>query len=180
MKLNLEVEIDWIEEGMEVNDVVKQEIIESITNKIQQKIEEKVSSKIEQNVDEIVIKRINEKVDEIFENFINKPVSIYNNYGEAINQYDTMLDLIKARFDKFLTQTVDEKGKAYDGNYGQKHQRLTFIIDKQLKEFANTFTHDAVNQVSEEIKKHVQDGLTNKLGAELMKVLKVNKMLKIE
>lgn len=31
-----------------------------------------------------------------------------------------------------------------------------------------------------EIKNHVKDGLTTKLGSELMNVLKVNEMLKIE
>ena len=78
-----------------------------------------------------------------------------------------------------MEQTVDEKGATYDGNYGNKHKRIYFIIDKQLKDFANKFTDDAVKTVSAEIKEHVKNGLTNKLGAELMKVLKVNDMLKL-
>lgn len=180
MKLTLDLEIDWIDEDMSIDDAVKQEIINSITSRIQTKIEEKTLQKVEQSIDRVTSERINAKVDEIFNDFINRPVSLSDNYGEVINQFDSMEDLIKFRFDKFLTQTVDEKGKAYDGSYGKKYQRLEFIINKQLKTFADQFTTDAVKQVSEEIQKHVKDGLTNKLGSELMKVLKVEQMLKIE
>lgn len=180
MKLNLEIEIDWIDEENGIEEVVEQKIIESVTTRVQKMIQDKIEAKVNKIVDEQIVSLINKKVDDLFTEFINRPVSITDGYGSTIKTWNKMEDLIKAKFDNFLTQYVDENGKAteYD-RYGKKHQRLDFIIDKQLKDFANEFTTNAVKKVSEEIKHHVQDGLTTKLGGELMKVLKVNEMLQL-
>lgn len=180
MKLNLEIEIDWIDEEKGIEEVVEQKIIDAVTNKVQKLISDKIETKVNKIVDEQVVDNINKKTDELFTDFINRPVSLTDNYGSVIKVYDRMELLIKERFDNFLTQPVDKNGNAteYD-RYGEKFKRLDFIIDKQIKDFANTFTTEAVKKVSEEIKQHVKEGLTTKLGAELMSVLKVNEMLQI-
>ena len=40
MKLNLEVELDWIDEEMNIDDTVKQNVINAVVNKVQTKIEQ--------------------------------------------------------------------------------------------------------------------------------------------
>jgi len=123
---------------------------------------------------------IDKKTDDLFNEFITRPVTLTDGYGSKIKVYETIEHLIKERFDNFLIQPVDDNGKATSkDSYGTKHQRIEYIINKQLKDFANEFTTSAVKKVSEEIKNHVKEGLTTKLGAELMNVLKVNEMLKI-
>jgi hypothetical protein len=180
MKLNLEIELDWIDEEMNLDETVKQNVIDAVVNKVQKGIEEKVEKKINEAIDLTVISKINEKTDSLFNEFMNREICISDRYGDKIKVYPNMSALIKERFDNFMEQTVDEIGNAYDGSYGTKFKRIYFIIDKQLKDFANKFTEDAVKTVSAEIKEHVKEGLTNKLGAELMKVLKVNDMLKLK
>jgi len=179
MKLNLEVELDWIDEEMNIDDTVKQNVINAVVNKIQAKIESQVEKSINAIIDKNVVTKINKMTEKLFNDFMKREITITDQYGDVIKCYKSTTEVIKERFDKFMTQTVDEKGQTYDGSYGHKYQRLTFIIDKQLKDFANTFTTDAVKKVSEEIKLHVKDGLTTKLGSELMKVLKVNEMLQL-
>ena len=179
MKLNLEIELDWIDEEMNLDETVKQHVIEAVVNRVQEGIEKKVENKINQTIDTAVLAKINEKTETLFNEFMDREICISDKYGDKIKVYPNMSALIKERFDNFMEQTVDEKGATYDGNYGNKHKRIYFIIDKQLKDFANKFTDDAVKTVSAEIKEHVKNGLTNKLGAELMKVLKVNDMLKL-
>jgi len=180
MKLNLEIELDWIDDEMTLDDVVKQQIITGIMNKLSKKVLSKIEDKIDKTVDKIIISRINKATDKLFKDFLKRPVQITDKYGDTIKQYNSMKEVIKERFDNFMTQTVNEKGETYNGDYSTKYKRLQFIIDKQLKDFADSFTTNAVKTVSEEIKSHVQNGLTNKLGAELMKVLKVNEMLKLK
>ena len=177
MKLNLEIELDWIDEEMNLDDTVKQNIIESIVDKIQAKVEADVSKKVNDIIDKTIVSKINVMTENLFNDFMNKEIQITDSYGSTIKSYPNVTAVIKERFDNFMNQTVDEKGNTYDGSYGTKYKRLTFIIDKQLKDFANEFTTDAVTKVSNEIKVHVQQGLTTKLGSELMKVLKVNEML---
>ena len=179
MKLNLEIDLDWIDEEKGLDETVKEQIIEGVVSKVQKNLGEKVEQKINSIIDTTIVDRINSLTDEVFDDFVNKEVCLSDKWGDKIKCYPTLKDLLKERFDNFLTQTVDEKGNSYDGNYGQKFTRITFIIDKQLKDFANKFTTDAVKQVSDEIKVHVKEGLTTKLGAELMNVLKVNEMLQL-
>lgn len=179
MKLNLEIELDWIDEEMNLDDVVKDQIISGVMKKINEKVLSKIEDKINNTIDKTIIARINKCTDKMFKDFLKRPVNITDRYGDSIEHYKNVNEVIKMRFDNFMTQTVDEKGNTYDGSYSKKFQRLEFVIDKQLKDFANKFTTDAVKRVSEEIKLHVKDGLTNKLGAELMQVLKVDKMLQM-
>lgn len=179
MKFNVEIELDWIEEGMTISDAIKDQIIYSIKNQIGDKIQKQAEDKVNKMIDSTVVRKINELTDNMFAEFVNREISITDGYGSTVKTYPSIEALVKEKFDKFLTQPVDEKGNAHDG-YGKKMDRISFIIDKQLKDFANSFTTEAVKSVSEEIKMHVNKGLTEKLGAELMKVLKVNDMLKIE
>lgn len=180
MKLNLEIDIDWIDEEKGIDEVVREQIIDGVVAKVQEKINGKIEEKVNNIIDKQIVTTIDKKADELFTDFINRPVTLTDNYGSKMKVYDNMEMLIKERFDNFLTQTVDEKGNSCERNgYGAKFQRLEFIIDKQLKDFAKKFTDDAVKTVSEEIKQHVKDGLTTKLGAELMNVLKVNEMLQL-
>lgn len=177
MKLQLEIQLDWIDEDMTLDETVKQNVIDAIVEKIQKKVESDVSKKVNDIIDKTIVDKINVMTENLFNDFMNKEIQITDGYGSTIKHYPNVTALIKERFDNFMTQTVDEQGKTYEGSYGTKYKRLSFIIDKQLQEFANKFTTDAVKKVSDEIKVHVQHGLTTKLGAELMKVLKVNEML---
>ena len=179
MKLNLEIELDWIDEEKGLDETVKEQIIDGVVSKIQKQIETKIETKVNAVIDTTIVAKISEKTDSLFEDFINRPVTITDRYGDKIKVYENMSDLIKERFDKFMEQKVDEQGRSTDSSYGKTFARLDFIISKQLNDFANKFTTDAVASVSAEIKQHVKEGLTTKLGAELMKVLKVNEMLQI-
>jgi len=178
MKLNVEIEIDWIDDQMTIDDIIKQEIITGITSRISEALEKEVKSKVEKDLDSRVIQKVDENTQAMFDEFISREVAITDKYGDTIKVWPSLKDLMKDRFDKFLEQKVDSDGKSYDGNYKTTTTRIYYMIYNQLKKFADKFTSDTVKTVSEEIRKHVELGLTNKLGSELMKVLKVDKMLK--
>lgn len=175
MKLNLEIDIDWIDEDSSIDEAVKQSIIDQVINTVGKKVEEKVVHVAEQKINDTIINKIDELVEKTFNEFMSKEVSITDSYGSVVNTYENIEAVIKEKFDNYLTQKVDEKGKV--SSYGNQYTRITYFIDKQLKEFSDKFTTDAVKQVSDEIKHHVKSGLTQKLGSELMKVLKVEKLI---
>lgn len=177
MKLNLEVNLDWIDEEMNVDETIKQNIIDTVVEKINVSVDKQVKAEIDKVINEIIVNKINERTDSMFNEFMSREVVLNDKYGSKIKVYANVTDVIKERFDEFMTQTVDEQGRTTTSTYGKTYPRLTFIIDKQLLDFSNKFTTEAVRKVSEEIKQHVHDGLTTKLGNELMKVLKVNEML---
>lgn len=126
MKLNLEVELDFINDEMSVNETIKQNIIDAVVGKIQGNVEKKVEGKINDIIDKTIINKINKMTEKLFNDFMNKKISLTDGYGSVIKCYETVTDVIKERFDNFMTETVDEKGNTYSGSYGQKHKRLTW------------------------------------------------------
>lgn len=178
MNLKLEIQLDWINEEMSLDETVKQNIIGAVVDKIQASVEKQVKGEIDKTINETTVKKISELTENLFNDFMNRPVTIGDGYGSTIKVYNNVTEIIKERFDNFMTQKVDDQGRAATG-YSAKHERIKFIIDNQLNDFAKKFTDEAVKKVSGEIKLHVADGLTAKLGAELMKVLKVNEMLQL-
>lgn len=176
MKLNLEIEIDWLDEEQGIDEAIQQQMINQVVQKIEQKVSKRLEDSVSATIDKSVLKKVDEMTTNLFNDFLKREVSINDNYGSIIKTYPSVTDVIKERFDNFMTEKVGKDGKPA-GSYGDKYTRLVFIIDKQLKDFADKFTTDAVKQVSEEIKSHVKEGLTNKLGNELMEVLKVNEMI---
>jgi len=180
MKLNLDIELDWIDEEMNLDETVKQNVINAVVDKIQKNVEKQIEEKVNKTIDMTVIGKINEMTENLFNDFMNREVCINDGYGSKIKVYPDVTAVIKERFDNFMTQRVDNEGRATESTYGTTYQRLVYIVDKQLKGMADKFTTDAVKQVSEEIKTHVTNGLTNKLGAELMKILKVDQILQLK
>lgn len=179
MKLNLEIDLDWIDEDSSIDDVVKQQIISGVMNKINKSVLGKIEARVDSMLDKTIVKRIDKATDKMFKNFLKRPIQITDNYGSTIKQYGSITEVMKERFDNFMVQKVNDKGNTSQSSYETKFTRLSFIVDKQLKDFANEFTTNAVKKVSAEIKAHVKDGLTTKLGAELMSVLKINQMLEL-
>lgn len=179
MVLNLSIELDWIDEDMSIDDVVKNEIIKGVMNGVGNQLKDKIEKKINSSIDTMIVKKVNQLTDKMFKDFTKRKITLTDGYGDRLSVYNTLKDYMKFKFDNFLTQTVDEKGNSSTGSYRAKYKRIDFVLDKQLKEFANEFTTNTVKKVSAEIKKHVADGLQAKLGSELMTVLKVDEMLKL-
>lgn len=180
MELNLTVNIDWIDEDSTLDEEVKKDVINQIVSRIQAKISTDVEEKVNNSINKTVEAKINKMTDRLFKDFLKKEVVLSDGYGDKMRVYKNVKALVKEKFDSFMTQKVDDRGRTSTSSFDTKYDRLTYIINKQLKEMADEFTTRAVKQVSEEIKQHVQDGLTNKLGSELMKILNVNKMIGIE
>ena len=101
MKLNLEIEVDWIDDEMTIDDTVKQSIVNEVVRTLDKKVSEKLEKEIEKKVDQTIIKKIDEKVDRIFTDFINKDVTLNDKYGDVLKQYGSVMELIKEKFDSF-------------------------------------------------------------------------------
>ena len=95
MKLNLEIELDWIDEEMNLDETVKQHVIEAVVNRVQEGIEKKVENKINQTIDTAVLAKINEKTETLFNEFMDREICISDKYGDKIKVYPNMSALIK-------------------------------------------------------------------------------------
>ena len=107
MRLNLEIELDWIDDEMNVDETIRQNVIDTVVSKIQKNVESKVEDKINMTIDERILSKIDEMTENLFNNFLNKEVVINDKYGDVLKTYSSVNEMIKERFDNFLTQQVD-------------------------------------------------------------------------
>ena len=105
MKMNIEVELDFIGEDYSLEDGFRDEIKQSILNRVQQEIVNQVKPMIDNSINE----SINKTIDGLLENYLNNPVIISNGYKQE--SYDSVLEMIEKKF----TALYDEKFRNKQG-----------------------------------------------------------------
>lgn len=179
MKFKIEVELDWIDEESNLDDNVKDLVVSKLVKSVQEKMNDSVVKQVDAalkpHLDKIETK-VNDLVQGTYDEMIDKDVQVTDQYGDVIKSINVK-KIVKDKWERFLTEQVDEYGKA--SNYSSKGTRINHIVDKQIKQMSEEFTKKAVQTVKDNIKNYVKDGITEKLGKELMHVLKVDKMLEL-
>ena len=167
--LNLQIEVDWITDEMTLDDTIKENLI--------RKIEEKVSTQTINNIKETVEQKISSQADSLIsiaidneiQKFLTTPKNITDKYGDVIRDNVTVTMLIKEKIDGMMEQKrYDENGKT--GEYSEKkYTKFEYFIRNDAQKIINTKTEQMTKAVekqietlvSDKIKAHVADGLTN-------------------
>lgn len=172
MKMNVEVEIDWMDEDGNIDNVVKDEIISSVASKIQVGVLDKMKARMENIVMKTLDKRVEKASDKIISSFLTRKFSIQDRYGDVIKTGVTIKGRIKENLEKFWGELVDSRG-AGKNEYGRGEykKRVEWYIDNEIadqsKVFAETLTTDTENKIKESMKKNLADTIGSKLVAEL-------------
>lgn len=173
MKINVEIDLDWLEEDSTIDEAIKQQIINGVTDKVSKVVIEKTTQeiigKVSKNID-ILVKKT-------YTDILKQKISITDNYGDVIKCYGNVKEMIKEKFDKFLIEKVDSNGNA--STYGD-FKRIDFIVNKQIRQFGDKFTKETIELVKTHIEKVVSSGLQQQIGHKLMNVLEINKLIGIE
>lgn len=167
MKMTVEIELDWIGEDGTVDDVVKQEIAGHVAKKISDDSNDQLMCAAEQRVAE----RIDAFVNDILNRFMNHEIRITDNYGDTKARYDNVEELLKERFDTFLTETVDSRdGSVYRDRcgYGKGTTRIDYLIDNRIKNQTDKFMKDVVDEVDKKIKEALSSEMKKKLSDNLL------------
>lgn len=162
MKLKIDVDIDWIEEGGNIDDVIKQELVNSVYNKVKTTdIEEKLKAKIDKEISDNISKELEKNVSKTYNDFIEKEIVITDRYGDVI-QNCKINDLIKKRFDEYLKESVDEQGRS--SGYGKTMSRINWIIDYQIKQHSESFVKDTINKLEKNLKDYFSDAMKKQIS----------------
>ncbi|MBB3700070.1 hypothetical protein KMW28_27025 [Flammeovirga yaeyamensis] len=180
MKFNIEVTVDWLEEGGDIDQVVKQEIIDGVTSRIENKLLAEARKELEDRTYKELNTKIDEIVDREFQTLWSKPIVQCDRWGDTLKEYPSGKAMIKEKFDNFLTEQVDGNGKPATNYSSNRQTRVHYIIDRQLKQFSDKFTKETVEKVSEELKKYTSDAMKHAMGQEMMDLLKIDKKLGLD
>ena len=175
MKFNIEVELDYIGDDGNLDEAIKDSILNSVTKIVM----EKVSKQVDAKVDEIIVNAAEEKagsiVDKISEDFLTREYTKTDRYGDTIECGLTVKELLKRDFDNFWKEIVDGNGRK-DG-YGNKKPRIEWKLDTLIEEHSRKFAQTLTNDTENKIKSTMKENLSRTIGTKLVSKLGFDKLL---
>jgi len=160
MKLNIQVELDWLEDDGSIDDVVQQEIISGVKRAISKDCLKLVEKKTQQAIDDGVnaaVGLMQEKVAGFFEEWLNTEAVISDKYGDTVEK-GSLKEIIKREFNNCMNQNVDKDGKSCNG-YGAKYSRLEFVTGKKVKEIVDESLSRYGKDIDRTIKETIEKGI---------------------
>lgn len=183
-KFNVEVELDWLDEG-NVDEEIKKEVIaglqQSITRNVEKEIQEKMAERINEEVEKLVDVYLGKITTEKIENIeIPHKESSYSSKVEMV----PISEFIGRRFERSMTEkTIDDRGNKYDrydsksGPYSITEYLTNGYIAKELNGKVITMIQQAKKQAEESLIKNLEENLQQQLHADMVKSLNIPKLL---
>ena len=171
MKFNISVEVDWMGEDGNLDDVIKKQLVEGVVERISQS----AINSVKDNVLGKIESQINAMVQKTYDDFLDKGVTITDQWGDVKQKDVRIYDLIKGKCDKWLITKVDSEGK--ESSYNANYTRMEWLVNNQLNKQTKSMADEIVKKVSEEIKKYINDAVKNSIGEKLVKEIGIESII---
>jgi len=162
-KFKIEVDIDWLGEDCDLDSTLKEEIADNIINRVQKETIRDISVLAMQKADKVLDKWIDDLVVNTMGTKIPYKKSDWGSKVEMIS----IEDMLAIKFEKALTQIVDENGKPTNSSYNSYGTRLEWLTGK----LANKYVDQRVQEFVKDIKRDVEDYTSKKVKEEMVKQL---------
>lgn len=179
-KFNITVELDWIDEEYNIDDVIREEITTSIASQVKEKIlkqaEDECTRKINTQMAEIentISQRLNNMMDEFF----SSPKDITDKYGDVIERGVTVKSKLKEACDKFLEQPVNGEGNPDNGWNVKYKSRIDYLVAKSMNRDMEWTIKKTVDEVTNNLKKKITDEVKKQLGEKISNVLDLKNLI---
>lgn len=180
-KFNVNVEIDYIDEDGNLDDAIRDQIVDSVVSRVSDTVTKNVQEKAQGMFEErlhTLETSVSNKLNGMMEEFFDTPKDITDRWGEIERTGVTVKQLLKEACDNFMGQPLDRDGNPTSG-YGVKYKsRVDYIV-------ANSVTHDmewaierAVKEVTDNIKDKISSEIKMQMGEKLAGVVGLDDMLK--
>ena len=157
MKIEIDLDEVFAEEGITIEDVVKNEVINNLTRTLSNRVSDKIEEEVNNIVTGLVKEKVAEKLPIIFESIIEDEYYPVDNYGDRSRTPTT--------FRKELTQAMFAQMR-----YTKGHERNMFtkaideIIGENIKEVKKEFDKTVNEALAKEAFEYAIDTLKKKLG----------------
>jgi hypothetical protein len=166
------VDIDWI--GEEGN--IDEEIQKSIVSKVVSSVSTDIKNAVQKEASEIITPKVTELVEKTYEELISSEVVLTDKWGDRKKTYPSIRELIKSRWDEYLDEMVDDRGRTSNG-YGATKKRIDSLIKDQLEEFSKTWTKKVLIEITDNIKATLSNDLKAALGERIMDVIDLKQLI---
>ncbi|PGW64284.1 hypothetical protein COE18_06520 [Bacillus cereus] len=182
-KVKIEVDVDWLDEGENLDDLIKSEVITGLQDRLIQKAEQKVLAKIEREVEE----KANEVVDNFIHGALEKKIDELkipykgSSWGSEV-ELIPISEFIGIRYERYLTEkTLDENGREAKYSSDRKLSISEYFIKnylaKELTSKVSTMIQTARKDAEETIVKALENNLKEQLSVDIIQRLNIPQML---
>lgn len=148
------VKIDWVGDEESLDEALENRIVKAVSEKLVSKFSSANFEKVEKEA----LARLSEHVDELLakltERFMHKEVKVTDHWGDVKEKYESVEELLKSKFDAFVTQAVDTNGKPTNAcSYGAKFTQVEYLIKKHI----DASFVEAIKQVTADVERRLAD-----------------------
>ena len=178
MKLNITVEIDYMDEEGNLDETVKESIINGVCEKISRKCIANIEAKANEQISlslSTAKTLIENKAVAFAESWLKTDVSITDKWGKVVEK-SSIEDLVKKSFDNTLLRHVDRQGNLCDGTRHESTRLIDWLTTTKMQEIVSKKLDDMSKHIDESIKKSINDTLkknvSDKFAEMILKVAK--------
>jgi len=163
MKIQAEIDIDWLDEEEGLDDVVESRLYKQLATVIEKKFAANVGERIAAAADRLVTA----KTEMIINTALEQPITITKGWNEK-TEYDSIFDMVEKRMTALYEGKLDTSGKCEkDPLLANIEKHVKSSTDKLLKDVTVIIERQAKKVAAEEVKNH-------ELFSALEKVVKIN------
>ncbi len=181
---NIEVNLDWLEDGENIDQVLKNAVVanlqDRISSNVQKQVEKELTEKISERADEIV----DEYLDKTLRNTIENLKIPYKSGAWNSNiEYIPLSEFVGKRYETFLTERkLDEHGNLTNYSHEAKHTFADYLLknyfEKEVAIKVNSMLQTARKDAELMIVKTLESNLKEQLSVDIIKRLNIPDMLK--
>lgn len=183
MKINLEIDLNDIYPefdgyGVEsIADVLSIKIRKTIENGIEEKLVERVFAKFDDEINSFLREKfetakelIDKRIEDLINDFLKRKVNITDEWGDVIRENISVMDLLKEKFDNFMFEKVDDRGKPC--TYGGQ-TRIDYMLEQRFKDDVEFIASKVIDEVQRKINKAIKEQLSIKISDRLLNQLNI-------
>jgi hypothetical protein len=158
MKINVELDITWLNEDNTLDEQIKGNVIREVAKQVA----ENVNNESIKSMAKLAQESIDTNVSSLMEEFLSQPFQERDRWGDPVGKEINIKELLKSKLDTMMTDNVDDNGKLTNYNGKPRYQSL---INKELERTLNKFQDDlskqVVNAIKDDINQKARDRITN-------------------
>jgi predicted transcriptional regulator len=179
MEFKIEVNIDWLEEGGNIDEVIKEEIKSGIINRIA----ETSIADLKIKASELASKKVEEWMDDFLEVQIETlkfPYGKADTFSRTQPEMLTIPEIMSREFQKALEQSVNSEGKYVNSSYDRKGTRLEWLTGKIAEKIADEkvqkFVGDFYKNMNAYFSETLKDALAKQISSAVIGQVDLNKV----
>ncbi|WP_278383345.1 hypothetical protein [Alteromonas mediterranea] len=178
MKMNVEIEIDWLEEDSTIDQVMQEEITSAVVSRIStqclNRVEERARKAIDDAISGAIVsatKLIEDRAIAHAEQWLTQEVAITDKWGDVV-ETGSIMDIIKQSYDNTLNKPVDAEGRFITpSSYSRGTPLINYLVSDKVKNAVSERVKDVSRQIDEAIKREIDTGIKENVASKFAEMV---------